>query len=89
MKAKDNAEPVRVEKAFPAIVTKAQFSRVNKLMHSRAPRQSHPVGSGAPISERTGQVQGVQQGAERPGRQERTVCLLRLPVDHEARQGCL
>ena len=47
VKAKDNAEPVRVEKAFPAIVTKAQFSRVNKLMHSRAPKQSHPrrVGS--------------------------------------------
>ena len=40
--SKDNAEPVRVEKAFPAIVTKAQFSRVNKLMHSRAPKQSHP-----------------------------------------------
>ena len=36
-----------MEKAFPAIVTKDQFSRVNKLMHSRAPRQSHPrrVGS--------------------------------------------
>ena len=47
MKAKDNAEPVRVEKAFPAIVTKAQFSRVNKLMRSRAPQTSHPrrVGS--------------------------------------------
>ena len=45
--AKDNAEPVRVEKAFPAIVTKAQFSRVKKLMHSRAPKTSHPrrVGS--------------------------------------------
>ncbi len=45
--SKDNAEPVRVEKAFPAIVTKAQFSGVNKLMHSRAPKQSHPrrVGS--------------------------------------------
>ena len=45
--SKDNAEPVRVENAFPAIVTKAQFSRVNKLMHSRAPKQSHPrrVGS--------------------------------------------
>ena len=45
--AKDNAEPVRVEKAFPAIVTKAQFSRVKKLMHSRAPKMSHPrrVGS--------------------------------------------
>ena len=36
--SKDNAEPVRVEKAFPAIVTKTQFSRVNKLMHSRAPK---------------------------------------------------
>ena len=46
-KAKDKAEPVRVEKAFPAIVTKAQFRRVNKLMRSRAPKMSHPrrVGS--------------------------------------------
>ena len=46
-KAKDKAEPVRVEKAFPAIVTKAQFGRVNKLMRSRAPKRSHPrrVGS--------------------------------------------
>ena len=45
--AKDKADPVRVEKAFPAIVTKAQFSRVNKLMRSRAPKRSHPrrVGS--------------------------------------------
>ena len=36
-----------MEKAFPAIVTKAQFSRVNKLMRSRAPKKSHPrrVGS--------------------------------------------
>ena len=46
-KAKDEAEPVRVEKAFPAIVSKAQFRRVNQLMRSRAPRFSHPrrVGS--------------------------------------------
>ena len=45
--AKDNAEPVRVEKAFPAIVSKAQFGRVAKLMRSRAPKRSHPrrVGS--------------------------------------------
>ena len=45
--AKDEAEPVRVEKAFPAIVSKAQFRRVNLLMRSRAPRFSHPrrVGS--------------------------------------------
>ena len=45
--AKDKAEPVRVEKAFPAIVSKAQFKRVNKLMCSRAPEVNHPrrVGS--------------------------------------------
>ena len=45
--AKDNAEPVRVEKAFPAIITKAQFGRVAKLMRARAPKTSHPrrVGS--------------------------------------------
>ena len=46
-KGKDKAEPVRVEKAFPAIISKAQFKRVNKRMRSRAPRRSHPrrVGS--------------------------------------------
>ena len=45
--AKDKGEPVRVEKAFPAVVSKAQFRRVNQLMRSRAPRFSHPrrVGS--------------------------------------------
>ena len=45
--AKDNAEPVRVEKAFPAIISKAQFNRVGKLMRARAPKRSHPrrVGS--------------------------------------------
>ena len=45
--AKDKGEPVRVEKAFPAVVSKAQFRRVNQLMRSRAPKFSHPrrVGS--------------------------------------------
>ena len=47
LNAKDNAEPVRVDKAFPAVISKAQFGRVGKLMRSRAPKQSHPrrVGS--------------------------------------------
>ena len=47
VKAKDEAKPVRVEKAFPAIVSEAQFGRVNQLMRSRAPKFSHPrrVGS--------------------------------------------
>ena len=45
--AKEKGEPVPVDKAFPAIVSKAQFGRVNKLMRSRAPKFSHPrrVGS--------------------------------------------
>ena len=38
---------MRVEKAFPAIVSKAQFLRVGKHLRSRAPKFSHPrrVGS--------------------------------------------
>ena len=45
--AKDKAEPVRVERAFPAIISKAQFRRVNRKLRSRAPKRSHPrrVGS--------------------------------------------
>ena len=38
---------MRVENAFPAITSKAQFDRVNKIMRSRAPKITHPrrVGS--------------------------------------------
>ena len=45
--AKDKAEPVRIEKAFPAIVSKTRFRRVNRLMRSRAPKIINPrrVGS--------------------------------------------
>ena len=45
--AKDKGEPVRVEKAFPAIISKTQFRKVNRQMRSRAPRKAHPrrVGS--------------------------------------------
>ena len=45
--AREKAEPVRVEKAFPPIISKSQFRRVNKQMRSRAPKKAHPrrVGS--------------------------------------------
>ena len=45
--ARDKAEPVRVEKAFPAIISKTRFHGVNRQMRSRAPRKAHPrrVGS--------------------------------------------
>ncbi len=46
-KGKGKDEPVRVEKAFPSIVSKTRFRRVNRLMRSRAPKVVHPrrVGS--------------------------------------------
>ena len=40
--AKDEAEPIRVERAFSPIVSKALFRRVNAGMRSRAPRIIHP-----------------------------------------------
>ena len=45
--AKHKGEPVRVENAFPAIVSRTQFRKVNKQLRSRAPKQAHPrrVGS--------------------------------------------
>ena len=40
--AKAKAEPVTVEDAFPALVSKSQFRRVADLMRSRAPSKIHP-----------------------------------------------
>ena len=47
LSGKGKDEPVRVENAFTAIVPKAQFRRVKRLMRSRAPKRTHPrrVGS--------------------------------------------
>ena len=42
MSAKNGADPVRVENAFPAIISTAQFNRVSKLLRSRAPRIVNP-----------------------------------------------
>ena len=47
-RAKDAAPPVRVEDAHPAIVSKRQFRRVNKLLGSRAPKKVHPRRSASP-----------------------------------------
>ena len=42
LQAKDKADPVRVENAFPAIVSKERFRKVAGLLRSRAPSQAHP-----------------------------------------------
>ena len=47
-RTKDAAPPVRVEDAHPAIVSKRQFRRVNKLLGSRAPKKVHPRRSASP-----------------------------------------
>ena len=39
---KSGAPPVRVEDAFPAIVSRAEFGRVSQSLQSRAPERVHP-----------------------------------------------
>ncbi len=46
--AKDGQEPVRVEDAFPAIVSQQEFQRVKKLLESRAPAITHPRRAASP-----------------------------------------
>ena len=46
--AKDKAPPVRVEDAFPAIVTREEFERAKRLLQSRAPKHVHPRRASSP-----------------------------------------
>ena len=88
--AKNGADPVRVENAFPAIISMAQFNRVSKLLRSRAPQDRQPPQVGKPLPpQRSGQVQDLQAGAHRTGLQVRAVHLLRLPDPYEAGEGVL
>ena len=41
-KAKDETEPVRVEDAFPAVVSRSQYQLVNKLLRSRPSKTARP-----------------------------------------------
>ena len=47
-KARDGQAPVRVEDAFPAIVSQQEFQRVRKLLEARAPRVTHPRRAASP-----------------------------------------
>ena len=42
LNAKDGAPPVRVEDAFPAIVSRREFERLGRVMESRRPARAHP-----------------------------------------------
>ena len=48
IKAKDKAEAVRVEDAFPAIVSKREFRQAKKLLGSRAPKKVNPRWASSP-----------------------------------------
>ena len=48
IKAKDKAEPVRVEDAFPAIITNQEFQKAKKMLGARAPKSVHPGAPSAP-----------------------------------------
>ena len=45
---KDGSPPVRVENAFPAIVTHQEFQRVKRLLKSRSPKTVHPRRAASP-----------------------------------------
>ncbi len=47
-KARDGQEPVRVEDAFPAIVSADDFDRARRLLEARAPRVTHPRRAASP-----------------------------------------
>ena len=42
VRAKDQAPPVRVPRAFPAVVSRDQFRRVATLLAAKAPAKAHP-----------------------------------------------
>ena len=46
--AKDGLPPVRVEDAFPAIVSKDEFKQVAAQLHAKAPAQVHPRRAASP-----------------------------------------
>ena len=46
--AKDKMLPVRVENAFPAIVSREEYNRVAKVMQANAPDKQHPQRTASP-----------------------------------------
>ena len=47
-RAKDNVPPVRVDNAFPAIISRDEFERVAAILGSKAPAKIHPRRAASP-----------------------------------------
>ena len=90
MSAKDGTPPVRVENAFPTIVTSQEFQRVRGLLKARSPKTVHPRRASSPYllsGLATCALCGKQLTAF--GGQERQVHLLCLPVHPQEGQRFL
>ena len=71
-RAKDGAPPVRVEKAFPAIVSKRMFRQVAGLLRSQGPQERPSQAVLQPLpAQRSAQVPDVRQGPHRRRGQRR------------------
>ena len=80
---------MRVENAWPALVSSDLFDAVQQGLHQRAPSVARPARVGPPVPfERPPALRGVRQVLLRPGSQERPVRLLRLlqPVPRRERE---
>ena len=90
LRAKDKAPPVRVEDAFPAIVSRDEFERANQLLQSRAPKTVHPRRASSPYL-LSGLLKCESCGRALTAAEAKSgkVHLLRLPVAPQAGQGSL
>ena len=78
-KGQEAQDPVRVEGAWPALVSRELFDEVQQAMRDRAPKVRRPARVGEQVpAERAAQVRRVRQALSRPGSQERAVRLLHL-----------
>ncbi len=81
VKSKDEKaqEPVRVEGAWPALVSRETFDLVQQGLHERGAGETAARTGGQPVSpERPAPLWCLRQALLRPGGQERPVRLLRL-----------
>ena len=72
-------DPVRVEGAWPALVSRELFDAVQQAMRERAPAVQRPARVGSKfLLSGSAQVRRVRQALHRPGGQERSIRLLHL-----------
>ena len=81
-------DPVRVEGAWPALVSRELFDDVQQAMRDRAPKVAEAREGWEQVpAERAAQVRRLRQALLRPGSQERPVPLLHLRHPVQGRRG--